>query len=63
MCIYVCVRVCVCVYIYMYIYIKLNHFAVYLKLTHCKSIILQLKKKKKTEEENEKNGIERAFCS
>ena len=30
--------------IYIYIYIKLNHFAVYLKLAqHCKSTILQLK--------------------
>ena len=29
---------------YIYIYIKLNHFAVYLKLTqHCKSTILQYK--------------------
>ena len=33
-----------CVYTFSYIYIKLNHFAVYLK--HCKSTILQLKKKK-----------------
>ena len=32
-----CVCVCVCVY-------KLNHFAVHLKLTHCKSTILHLKK-------------------
>ena len=31
-----------------YICVKLNHFAVYLKLTqHCKSTILQFKKKKK----------------
>ena len=30
-----------------HIYIKLNHFAVHLKLTqHCKLIILQLKRKK-----------------
>ena len=31
------------IYIHIYIYIKLNHFAVHLK--HCKSTILQLKKK------------------
>ena len=31
-----------------YIYISLNHFAVHLKLTqHCKSTILQFKKKKR----------------
>ena len=31
-----------------YICVKLNHFAAYLKLTqHCKSTILQFKKKKK----------------
>ena len=37
---YVCVCVCVCVCV--------NYFAVYLKLTqHCKSNILQFKKKKK----------------
>ena len=35
------------IYIYIFIYIYLNHFAVHSKLTrHCKSIILQLKKKK-----------------
>ena len=39
-----------CVYIYIYThthtYMKLNHFAVHLKLTqHCKSTILQLKKR------------------
>ena len=32
-----------------YMCVKLNHFAVYLKLTHhCKSTILELKKKKGT---------------
>ena len=32
---------------YTYIYIKLNHFAIHLKLIqHCKLIILQLKRKK-----------------
>ena len=31
----------------MYVYIKLNHFAIHLKLTqYCKSTLLQLKKKK-----------------
>ena len=35
----------------MYIYVKLNHFAVQQKLTqHCKSTILQLKKKKEKSE-------------
>ena len=34
---------CVCVYIYIYIYRKLNHFAVH--LNHCKSAILQFKKR------------------
>ena len=44
---------CVCIYIYIYIYIYViyispSHFAVHLKLTqHCKSTILQLKKKKR----------------
>ena len=34
-------------YIYIYIYIKLNHFAVHVKVTqHCKSTILQYKIKK-----------------
>ena len=37
--------VCLCVYV------SLNHFAIQQKLTqHCKSTILQLKKKKKTEQ-------------
>ena len=37
----------VCVYTYIYILKKPNHFAVHLKLIqHCKSTILQLKKKK-----------------
>ena len=31
--------------IYIYIYISLNHFAVHLKLTHCKLTTSQLKKK------------------
>ena len=31
---------------WIYVYVKVNHFAVYLKLTqHCKSTILQCKKK------------------
>ena len=38
---------CIYIYVCLYIYIYLNHFAVHLKLTqHCKSTILQLKKKK-----------------
>ena len=33
---------------WIYVYVQLNHFAVHLELTqHCKSTILQLKKKKK----------------
>ena len=37
---------CVCVCIYIYIYTYMNHFAVHLRLTqHCKSTVLQLKKK------------------
>ena len=42
-----CVRACLCVCVYIYIY-KLIHVVVHLKLTqHCKSTILQLKKKKR----------------
>ena len=58
---------CVCIYIYIYIYIYLyvyliyvymNHFAVHLKLTqHCKSTIIQLKKKFK----NQRNQMESKF--
>ena len=40
--IYICVYIYIYIYIYIHIYIKLNHFAVHLKLTqHCKSTILQ----------------------
>ena len=39
------------VYVYIYIYMKLNHFAVHQKLTqHCKSTILQLKKRSVNQE-------------
>ena len=34
--------------VYMYTYMLLNHFAVYLKLTHYKSIALQFFKKTNT---------------
>ena len=29
------------IYIFFYIYVKLNHFAIHLKLTYCKLTILQ----------------------
>ena len=60
--------ICVCVYVYVYFtYIDLAtyliHFAVHLKLTHCKSTILQSKikyflkaKKKKRKERNQEKG-------
>ena len=35
-----------------YVHVQLNHFALYLKLTLCKSITLQLKKKKAGTEKN-----------
>ena len=44
-CIYMCVCVCVCVCI-------ANHFAVHLKLTHCKLTILQFKKANKKQKQN-----------
>ena len=49
----------VCVYIYVWlIYVYMNHFAVHLKLTqHCKSTILQLKKKLK----NQRTQLESKF--
>ena len=48
----VCVCVCVCVCIY------LNHFAVYLKLTHrCKLTILQFFKKGRLRTEREVNTV------
>ena len=47
MCVYIYVYVYMCIYMYM------NHFAVHHKLTqHCKSTILQFKKKKQAEDLN-----------
>ena len=44
------------------IYVQLNHFAVYMKLTqHCKSTILQLKKRKKSSKTNKQNRIFKYF--
>ena len=62
MCIFICEYMCVYIYIYIiYIYKKLNHFAVYLKLTQrCKSTIFQYKNifKSKGVSLNRKNMIE-----
>ena len=63
--VYMCVCVCIYIYIYThtYIYIRLNYFAVHQKLTqHCKSTILQFKKKTMTIYGKEKRNYE-YICS
>ena len=47
MCIYMCVCVCVC----------MNHFAIHLKLTHCKISIKKFKTLKSLKTEKSQKGV------